>query len=480
MKMKRDIKSYSIRIAVISGLVYFASNCIAPDKDLNEAIKDTVDVWMTSGDKSLLLARTRSSVVFGPEVGNDPIIEVDSSQRFQEIDGFGFALTGGSAYLLNKKLNTPEREALLKELFLTNNNNIGISYLRISIGASDLDDRVFSYNDQPAGKRDVSLTDFNLAPDEVNLIPVLKQILALQREVKIMASPWTAPSWMKSNNSTKGGSLEPAYYDSYARYLVKYVRAMAKHDIPIDAITLQNEPENPNNNPSMLMTAEEQANFVKNNLGPAFKAAGLTTKIVVFDHNCDHPEYPISVLNDEDAKKYIDGSAFHLYLGEIDALSKVRNSHPDRNIYFTEQWTSAKGDFGDDLTWHVKNIIVGATRNWSRNVLEWNLAADPKFHPHTDGGCTECRGALTIGDSVVRNVSYYIVAQASKFVRPGSVRIASNIVDNLYNVAFEDIYGKKILIVLNDANETKNFGIKYNGEIAHASLPGRTVATFIW
>ena len=480
MKMKSEAKSYSIRIAVISGLVYLASNCITPDKDLNESIKDTVDVWMTIGDKSLLFARTRSSVVFGPEVGNDPIIEVDSSQRFQEIDGFGFALTGGSAYLLNKKLNAPQREALLKELFLTNNNNIGISYLRISIGASDLDDRVFSYNDQPSGKRDVSLTDFNLAADEVNLIPVLKEILALQPEVKIMASPWTAPSWMKSNNSTKGGSLEPAYYDSYARYLVKYVRAMAKHEIPIDAITIQNEPENPNNNPSMVMTAEEQANFVKNNLGPAFKAAGLTTKIVVFDHNCDHPEYPISVLNDRDAKKYIDGSAFHLYLGQIDALSKVRNSHPDRNIYFTEQWTSAKGDFGDDLTWHVKNIIVGATRNWSRNVLEWNLAADPEFHPHTDGGCTECRGALTIGDSIVRNVSYYIVAQASKFVRPGSVRIASNIVDNLYNVAFEDIYGNKILIVLNDANETKNFGIKYNGEIAHASLPGRAVATFIW
>jgi glucosylceramidase len=152
---------------------------------------------------------------------------------------------------------------------------------------------------------------------------------------------------------------------------------MDKEGIPIDAITLQNEPENPHNTPSMLMTAAEQATFVRENLGPAFEKAGIQTKIVVFDHNCDHPEYPIAILNDQEARKYIDGSAFHLYVGEIEAMSKVHEAHPDKNLYFTEQWTSGEGEFHGDLRWHVKNLIVGATRNWSRNVLEWNLAADP-------------------------------------------------------------------------------------------------------
>lgn len=475
-----NYKNFSVRV-IIFGFAFLTLTCAVPEKNLKDSKTDTVDVWLTTADKTFLFTHTQSALVFGPEVGNDPIIEVDTSQQFQEIDGFGYALTGGSAFLMNQKLNAAQRAVLLKELFLTSGNNIGISYLRISIGASDLDDRVFSYNDLPPGKRDVSLSSFSLAPDEENLIPVLKEILALQPGLKIMGSPWSAPPWMKSKNSPKGGSLNPEYYDSYARYLVKYIRSMAKEGIPIDAVTVQNEPENPHNNPSMLMTAEEQANFVKNNLGPAFKAAGLKTKIIVFDHNCDHPDYPITILNDPDAKQHIEGSAFHLYLGEIDALSKVRNAHPDRNIYFTEQWTSGRGDFESDLRWHVKNLIVGATRNWSRNVLEWNLAADPEFHPHTnDGGCTECLGALTIGDSVVRNVSYYVIAHASKFVRPGSVRIGSNITDNLYNVAFLVPSGKKILIVLNDTGETKNFGIKFNGTVVYTSLPGGAVGTFIW
>jgi glucosylceramidase len=261
---------------------------------------------------------------------------------------------------------------------------------------------------------------------------------------------------------------------------VKYIQAMGSEGITIDAITLQNEPENPDNNPSMLMTANEQTDFVKNYLAPVFEVAGLATKIVVYDHNADHPDYPITVLNDEEAKQYVDGSAFHLYLGEISALSKVHEAHPDRNLYFTEQWTSGKGNFGGDLRWHLKNIVVGATRNWSRTVLEWNLAADPEFRPHTDGGCTECLGALTIGDSVVRNVSYYIIAHASKFVRPGSVRIDSNITDNLHNVAFQDTSGKKILIVLNDNQDTKQFVIKFSGKVASASLPGGAVGTYVW
>jgi glucosylceramidase len=323
--------------------------------------------------------------------------------------------------------------------------------------------------------------NFSLSPDDENLIPVLKEILAIAPDIKIMASPWSAPPWMKTNNSTKGGNLKAEFYDVYSRYLIKYVQEMTKRGITIDAITLQNEPENPNNNPSMVMTAEEQTKFVGSFLGPAFTAFGINTKIVIFDHNCDHPEYPISILDNARAKRYINGSAFHLYLGDITALSKVHDAHPDRNIYFTEQWTSGKGDFGGDLKWHIKNVIVGATRNWSRTVLEWNLANDPQFNPHTDdGGCTECLGAITIGDSLVRNVAYYIVAHASKFVEPGSVRVASTEIGELPNVAFRDPSGRKVLIVLNEAAESKTFGIRFGKRTAMATLPAGSVGTFEW
>jgi glucosylceramidase len=383
--------------------------------------------------------------------------------------------------MLLHKMVPSKRESLLRELFLPSNNGIGISYLRISIGSSDLDDQPFTYDDRPFGKKDPGLEKFSLKKSRRYLIPILREIISINPDIKIMGSPWSAPEWMKTNESLKGGHLKQEYYEAYAQYLVRYLKDMLREGIRIDAITLQNEPENPKNNPSMLMTAEEAILFVKNNLGPAFRHDSIATKIVVFDHNCDHPEYPIKVLDDDNAKKFIDGAAFHLYLGDISALSIVHKAHPDRNIYFTEQWTSGRGNFSDDLSWHTKNLIIGAMRNWSRIVLEWNLASDPGFNPHTsEGGCTECMGAVTIGKNISRNVSYYIIAHASKFVPPGSVRIASSETDNLPNAAFVTPDGKKILIVLNDSSIKSNFSIRISGKNAIASLPAKSVGTFIW
>jgi glucosylceramidase len=475
--MKRNLN----RLPALLFFGFFLACSSATHETTPEAGEDDIEFWLTTPDKTSLFAKNASGPSFETEVDNLPIIQIDSTQHFQTIDGFGYALTGGSADLINEKLTREQRDALLKELFLTNDKSIGISYLRVSIGASDLDDHVFTYNDLPPGKTDKELKNFTLKEDQQNLIPVLKEILKLNSAIKIMASPWTAPSWMKTNNLPKGGSLKPEYYGVYANYFVKYIEGMAKEGISIDAITIQNEPENPKNTPSLVMTAPEQQEFIKNHLGPAFGKAGIKTKIVLFDHNCDHPEYPISIMNDPEAKKYVDGSAFHMYLGKIDAMGEVHEAHPDRHLYFTEQWTWSKGEFAGDLRWHVKTLIVGATRNWSRNVLEWNLAADQNFDPHTDdGGCSECMGALTIGDSVTRNVSYYIIAHASKFVRPGSVRVASNIVDGMDNVAFISPEGKKVLIVVNDNDTAKEFGIGWGDRVAKASLPGGAVGTFVW
>ena len=232
----------------------------------------------------------------------------------------------------------------------------------------------------------------------------------------------------------------------------------------------------------MLMTAPQQADFIKNHLGPAFQAANITTKIIIYDHNCDKPDYPISVLNDAAAKAFINGSAFHLYAGDISALSAVRAVHPDKALYFTEQYTPSNGNFGGDLKWHLKNVVIGSMLNWSRTALEWNLANDASFGPHTPGGCTTCKGAITVetNSSYARNVAYYIIAHASKFVPAGSVRISSTAAGDLNNVAFKTPAGKRVLIVENDGGNIKAFNIKYNGKWVVATLDAGAVGTFVW
>ncbi len=438
-----------------------------------------VDFWLTNNAGTVRLTKQSTILDFGTVANTLPVIEVNDASAFQTIDGYGYTLTGGSVQVINT-LNATRRQELLQELFNTT-TGIGISYLRVSIGASDLNAAPFTYNDMPAGQTDPTLANFSLNNDSA-VIAMLKDILVINPNIKILATPWTAPIWMKDNGSFVGGNLQLQYYDEYAQYFVKYIQGMQAQGIAITAITPQNEPLNPYNNPSMLMQANEQATFIKNNLGPAFQAAGITTKIITYDHNCDQPNYPISILNDGAAKAFVDGSAFHLYAGDISAMSTVHNAHPDKNVYFTEQYTSATGSFGGDLKWHLKNVLIGSMRNWSKNTLEWNLASNSSWDPHTAGGCSDCKGAITIisSDNYTRNVSYYVIAHASKFVPAGSVRIASNLAGNLNNVAFKTPEGKIVLIVENDGAGLEFFNIKYNGEWVRTSLEGGSVATYIW
>jgi len=448
--------------------------------DPTDLIKTAVAFWLTSPETSVLFQLQPVGLAFGNLNNQDQSISVDTTQIFQTIDGFGNCLTGGSATLLHK-MDAASRSAILKELFATDGNNIGISYLRVSIGASDLDPKVFSYNDLTDGETDPAMAKFTLDADRVDLIPVLKEILAINPAIKIMGSPWSAPTWMKTNNNSKGGSLKPEYFDAYAKYFVKYIQGMKAEGITIDAITIQNEPLHPGNNPSMYMTAEDQALFIKRSLGPTFTASNITTKIIVYDHNADRPDYPLTIFNDPEASKYVDGSAFHLYGGVIEALTPVHEAFPNKNLYFTEQWVGAPGNLTGDLAWHVRTLIIGATRNWCRNVLEWNLAADPNNDPHTVGGCDQCLGTITIdGNKVTRNPAYYVLAHAAKFVRPGSVRIASNSTSSLPNVAFKNPDGKKVLIVQNNTGGKKVFNISFNGKTVSTSLEKDAVGTYVW
>ena len=472
-----------LNIIAISSLLL---NCSKSDTKSNTPVippvtVNEVDCWLTKGDQSIKLQKQSSVIGFNTNYNSYPKITVDVNTKYQTIDGFGFTLTGGSAQVINQ-LNTQVKQDLLQELFGTNQTSVSINYVRLSIGASDLNDAPFTYDDMPVGQTDLTLSNFNLSLDTVNLIPLLKQIVAINPAIKIIAAPWSAPVWMKDNNSFVGGGLQTQYYNVYAQYFVKYIKAMKAQGIIIDAITPQNEPLNPYNNPSLVMTASQQASFIKDNLGPAFQTAGITTKIVVYDHNCDRADYPTAILNDAAAAPYVNGSAFHLYAGDINALSGVHNSFPNKNIYFTEQYTASNGSFSGDLKWHLKNVMIGAMRNWSKNALEWNLANNSGFGPHTNGGCSSCLGALTVDgtSSVIRNVGYYIVGHLSKFVPEGSIRIDSNTSGDLNNVAFITPQGKIVLVVENDAATSGIFNVSFNGKWFTTSLDAGAVATYIW
>ncbi|MES2221260.1 MAG: glycoside hydrolase family 30 beta sandwich domain-containing protein [Acidobacteriota bacterium] len=442
----------------------------------------TASVWLTTPDKSSLVVQQPNGLEFSQPKQDVPTITVDDAKKFQTIDGFGFALTGGSAQLL-MHMSAPARASLLKQLFSTDGDGIGVSYLRVSIGSSDMNATVYSYDDMPAGETDPTLANFSLAPDEGDVIPALKEILALNPKIKILGSPWSAPAWMKTNDKSKGGTLKPEYYKAYADYFVKYVQGMKASGITIDAITVQNEPLNPKNTPSMVMFAQQEDNFIKNALGPAFRKAHIRTKILIYDHNPDVTSYALSILKDPDASKYVDGSAWHLYGGSITALTKVHDAFPNKNIYFTEQSIGyGHNETSIDISEPVSDVVIGATRNWSKNVLLWNLAADPENGPHTnDGGCGSCIGAITLdGDKATLNVAYYVIAQASKFVPAGSVRVDSNDVEQLANVAFRTPDGKMVLIVSNTGNFPTTFNVSYHGKAMTATLPEGDVATYVW
>src|SRR5690606_24168769 len=330
----------------------------SPPSQNNGNVIGSADVWVTTGNKTKLLSQQSSVAIYDNNATDYPSVSVDFSQQYQEIDGFGAALTGSSAYVISQ-MNASQKEALLKDLF-SEQEGIGLSYLRLTIGASDFSLQDFTYDDLPAGSTDQNLEQFSIAEDEAYVIPVFQSVLGYAPDIKIVSSPWSAPAWMKDSGSLGGGSLDPQWYGVYGDYFVKYINAYANHGITIDAVTPQNEPLHETGGyPTMEMTATEQAEFIKSSLGPKFQQAGLTTKIIAYDHNFDQPSYPISVLGDLEAAQYIDGSAFHAYGGDVSAMNQVHAAFPDKNLYFTEvsggEWST---DFSSNLRWNIGNIFI--------------------------------------------------------------------------------------------------------------------------
>lgn len=444
-----------------------------------------VGVWLTTPSGARLLSHERD-VHFGagaPPAGTT--LTVDDAIQYQEMVGFGASMTDASAWLIETKLPAAQRDALMQELF-GRNPGIGLSFMRLTIGASDFSMHDYSLDDMPPGETDPALARFSIDSNRPYLLPAVKQAYAINPQLRIMASPWSAPGWMKTTGSLIQGTLTPGGYPALAEYLRRYVRAYESEGIPIFALTVQNEPHyEPGSYPGMRLDPGQRAKLLEEHLGPLFARDGLRTKILDWDHNWDQPGSPLAVLGDTAARKYVAGVAWHCYGGDVSAQGAVHDAHPDKEAYFTEcsggNWAPV---WADNLKWFVGTLVIDATRNWAKGVLLWNLALDENSGPHL-GGCADCRGVVTIGSttgSVTRNVEYYALAHASRFVKPGAHRIASSSdIEGVKSVAFRNADdGSKVLIVLNTAPLERTVVVRWSGRTFSYVVPAGAAVTFHW
>jgi glucosylceramidase len=491
MRFRTDLRiSLTATTMIVAALAFPTLGC----NDNNDNPPDPPDpvdlgkvqVWLTMGDKTKLLSYVGELPIKETASTTWPIIVVDTATSFQEIEGFGAALTGSSAYNLHQKMNSTTRQTVLNALF-DREDGIGISFLRLTMGASDFSLSDFTYDDMPSGQTDYGLENFSLAQDLEDVAPILQQIVQITPDIKLMGSPWSPPAWMKTNNSLKGGQLKPECYDVYGDYFVKYIQAMKDNGITISHVTPQNEPLHwTAGYPCMQMQATEQIEFIKASLGPSFIAAGIDSKIVVYDHNWDEPDYPITILNDPAAAQYVAGSAFHGYGGNVTAMSTVHFAHPDKDLYFTEisggTWAT---DFSSNLMWNMRNIFIGTIQNWSKAAMLWNLVLDQYWGPRNNG-CSNCRGVITYNvdnGNIIYNEEYYSIAHFSKFVRPGAKRVSSVVPSQLGDVglvAFVNTDGSKAIVACNYTGETKAFIIQQDKKYFNYSLNPHSVATLVW
>lgn len=444
-----------------------------------------VQWWLTTTDQAQLLAR-QADRALQTRASSDPVIEIDAARRFQTMAGFGASITDASAWLMVNRQSPAQREALLRELFGRGEGGLGFDLTRLTIGASDFSRTHYSFDDRPPGQTDPTLAAFSIEPNRADVLPVVKQARAINPALQVMASPWSAPGWMKTTDSLIKGSLKPEHHDAFARYLVRYVEAYAAEGVPIFALTLQNEPHfEPGDYPGMRLDPAQRATLIGRHLGPLLAQRGLNVQLIEWDHNWDDPQAPLAVLADPVARPYVAGVGWHCYAGQVQAQSQVRDAHPDKDVWFTEcsggNW---KPHWPETLPWMMRNLVIGATRHWARGVLMWNLALDENHGPHL-GGCPDCRGIVTIDSrtgAVTRNMEYYAFGHASRFVRVGAQRIGSTgSVDGIDHVAFRNADDGSIVVVLcNSAASTRRFALRQGERLVEVEMPRESVATFVW
>jgi glucosylceramidase len=428
---------------------------------------------------------------------------VDPDRTYQAVDGFGASITDSAAEVL-ADLSPAVRADTLRRLF-DPVHGIGVSFLRQPVGSSDFTAAAehYTYDDVPPGRTDFGLRHFSTARDEAKVLPLLRQAKRLNPALEVMATPWSPPAWMKTGDSLVGGRLkdDPAVYHAYARYLVAFVKAYTAAGVPIDFLSVQNEPQNrtPDAYPGTDMPVAQQVEVIEA-LGPKLRAASPRTKILAYDHNwATHPndgdqesDYPYQVLRSP-AAKWIAGTAYHCYHGDPAAQSALHDAFPRKGIWFTE-CSGSRGAtdpqekvFRDTLTWHARNVVIGTTRNWARSAVTWNIALDATGGPH-NGGCGTCTALVTaMPDGSVRtDAEYYTIGHLAKFVKPGARRIASTSFGTtgwngqIMDVAFRNPDGSTALVVHNENDDPRSFAVAVGDRVFEYTLPGGALATFTW
>ncbi len=446
--------------------------------DAGPAPTVTVPGWLTTANGSMRLASIEASqtqLVTGQTVD----VAIDIGQKFQPFAGYGASITDATAWLLARELDSAARSQLLQEVF-SPGGALGLDVTRITVGASDFSRTHYTYADT------AGVPDADIAPVRAELIPVLKEIRSVNPDLTTIASPWSAPAWMKTSGSLIKGRLAPTHYADFARYLVSYMKAMDAAGVPIDYLTIQNEPHfEPEDYPGMRVEPDERADFVANHLGPLMDRETPQTRLLDWDHNWNEPESPSAVLADSKASPYVDGVAWHCYGGDVSAQSVVHDQFPDKETWFTEcsagDWS---GDWGSAFQWAARNLVIGAPRHWARGVLMWNLALDQNHGPHL-GGCGNCRGLITINTNdgaIIREPEYYAFAHGSRFLPDHPVRVgALTNASGAEAVAFLGNEGATVtVIIFNGSRDKDTILISVGGRTFRAPMPRGSLATFIF
>lgn len=441
----------------------------------------TVSVWLTTDDQSKLL-QPQASVAFSPGSAGTNCVLVDESQTYQQIEGFGAAFTDTTGYTLNQLARPSARTNALRDLFSRNNSGIGLSFMRIPMGASDLARFHYSYDDLPAGQTDTNLAFFSIAHDQADIIPLIQQARQLNPQLKLMANPWSPPGWMKTSGSMIGGSLLSSMYRPFADYFVKFIQAYQAQGIPTDYISLQNEPFYlPGDYPGMDMDAATQTAVLRDYVLPALAANLLTTKVLVYDHNWDRPDYPDTVLSDAtlSASAQVAGIAWHGYGGTPGVMLSLANQYPSEGNYQTEH--SGGAWVADQVRTDFEEIIH-VMRSWGKSFVKWNLAGDQNDGPHA-GGCATCTPLVVVNSSsgsTSYSADFYTLGHFSKFVLPGAYRVYSANAAGVLSAAFLNPDGSKALVAFNDTGASNTFRVQWGSQSFSYTLPSFSGATFAW
>ncbi|KAI7263949.1 hypothetical protein KC345_g8993 [Hortaea werneckii] len=467
------------------------------------AAGESAEVWISTSDPNTEPAVGLSTGARLTRIGDksfssstgssDYTITVNESTTYQQMDGFGVSLTDSSAWLLNYKLNAAKREEVMEKLF--GNTGIGLSVLRQPMGSSDFTWSAYTYDDT-AG--DTSLGQFTISRDLPYIVPMVKAAIAKNPGIKVFASPWSAPAWMKYSGTLNGGKLKAEYYQTYADYFKKYIQAYQAQGIPVYAVTVQNEPMYETGAyPSMGMNEQDETGFIGDYLGPTLRSAGINTKIIAFDHNYLNWSFPNTVvqnLKNSGKASYIAGSAFHHYdSGDGSQMTSMHNAQPDKDIWFTEGGFGTWNDPQNGTSQGFDNMItefINITRNWSKSIILWNAALDQKDGPALLSAYNTNRGMVTIQNSdnsnsnpennVTYTKQYYLLGHFSKFVVPGAYRIQTNTSNDLKNVAFKNPDGSKVVIAYNPQTSAKNVKVQWGSQSFIVNVPAKSVMTYKW